>query len=79
MTWQDGFAFDLGEELLMVRDTARAFAEGEVLPLAAKTDHDHYYPRDLVARMGQLGFMGAMVPAKYGGSELPAVDRIRAG
>jgi butyryl-CoA dehydrogenase len=73
VAWQDGFVFDLGEELLMVRDTARAFAEGEVLPLAAKIDHEHLYPKELVARMGQLGFMGAMVPSKYGGAELPAV------
>lgn len=70
MSWADGFAFDLPEEVRMVQETARSFAEKEVLPLAHKIDQEHYYPKELVARMGTLGFMGVTVPVKYGGVEL---------
>jgi alkylation response protein AidB-like acyl-CoA dehydrogenase len=73
MDWQDGVAFDLGEEVAMVRQTARAFAEEKVLPLAAKIDQLHYFPRELIPQMGELGFMGATVPTEYGGSGLSQV------
>lgn len=73
MDWQDGVAFDLGEEVTMVRQTARAFAEEKVLPLAAKIDQQHYFPRELIPQMGELGFMGATVPTEYGGSGLSQV------
>src|SRR5450755_3908561 len=68
MDWQDGVAFDLGEEVRMVRQTARSFAEEKVLPLAAKIDQEHYFPRELIPQMGALGFMGAAVPTEYGGA-----------
>jgi butyryl-CoA dehydrogenase len=70
MSWQDGFAFELDEEVVMVQDTARSFAQNEVLPLAGKIDQEHLFPADLVPKMGQLGFMGATVPVEYEGSGL---------
>lgn len=70
MSWIDGFSFDLPEDVVMVRDSARQFATGEVLPLAAKIDKEHYFPSELIPKMGALGFMGAFVPAAYGGAEL---------
>ncbi len=70
MSWIDGFCLDLPEDVLMVRDSARQFATGEVLPLAAKIDKEHYFPAELIPKMGALGFMGAFVPAEYGGAEL---------
>ncbi len=73
MSWEDGFAFDLGEEVQMVQETARSFATNEVLPLAEKIDHEHYYPQELIPKMGQLGFMGACVPGEYDGAELSHV------
>jgi butyryl-CoA dehydrogenase len=73
MTWVDGFAFGLDEEVRMVQDTARSFAEKEVLPLAEKIDHEHYFPEELIPKMGQLGFMGACVPGELEGAELSQV------
>lgn len=70
MGWQDGFAFELSDEVRMVQEMARQFAEQEVLPLAAKIDQEHYFPKELIPKMGALGFMGATVPAEFGGSEL---------
>ncbi len=74
MSWIDGFHFGLDEETTMVRETARAFAEGEVLPLADKIDKEHYFPAELIPKMGTLGFMGACVPSEYGGSGLTQVS-----
>ena len=73
MSWVDGFVFDLPEEVIMVRDTARNFAQGEVLPLAAKIDREHYFPRELIKPMADLGFLGATVPAELGGAGLSQV------
>jgi butyryl-CoA dehydrogenase len=69
----DGFAFDLDEEVSMVRDAARSFAEEQVLPLAAKIDHEHYFPKELIPKMGELGFMGATIPPEFGGAGLSQV------
>src|SRR4051812_247771 len=70
MKWIDGFHFDLDEETRMVVETARAFAEKEVLPIAAQIDKEHRFPKELIPRMGALGFMGACVPSKLGGAIL---------
>ncbi len=68
MSWIDGFDFELTEEERMVQEAARDFATQEVLPLAEKIDQEHYYPSELIPKMGDLGFMGVCVPEQYGGS-----------
>ncbi len=73
MVWRDSFAFDLSEEEAFACDTASAFAQKEVAPLAAKIDREHYFPRELLPKMGALGLMGAIVPAEFGGAGLSTV------
>lgn len=70
MVWRNSVAFDLSEEENFAADTAHAFAEKEVAPLAAKIDKEHYFPRELLPKMGALGLMGAIVPQEYGGAGL---------
>lgn len=70
MVWRDSVAFELSEEEHFACDTAHAFATKEVAPLAAKIDREHYFPRELLAPMGSLGLMGAIVPQEYGGAGL---------
>jgi butyryl-CoA dehydrogenase len=70
MVWRNSVAFDLSEEEQFACDTAHAFAEKEVAPLAAKIDKEHYFPRELLPKMGDLGLMGAIVPQEYGGAGL---------
>lgn len=55
---------DLVEEL---RGAVRAFAEGEIAPLAAEMDRTDRFPRELWPKMGALGFFGITVPVEYGG------------
>ena len=62
--------FELSEELIAVRDLAREFAEKEIAPTAAKDDKEHVFRKDLVKKMGELGFYGAVIPESYGGSGL---------
>jgi butyryl-CoA dehydrogenase len=58
----------LDEEQILIRDTARAFAQERVLPHVRKWEADGAIPRPLLAEMGRLGFMGMTVPAEWGGA-----------
>jgi glutaryl-CoA dehydrogenase (non-decarboxylating) len=62
--------FDLPEELAEVRKLARDFAEKEIAPAAAKDDRERTFRKDLVAKMGALGFFGCLIPEEYGGNGL---------
>lgn len=70
MSWENGIGFDLGEELSMIRDSARDFATSEVAPLATKIDREHYFPEELIPKLGALGFLGIQIPSEYGGADL---------
>ena len=62
--------FSLSEELQMLKETARDFTLNEIVPYADKWDEEHYYPRDLLNKMGELGFFGCVIPEEYGGNEM---------
>jgi len=62
--------FQLSDELVAVRDLAREFAEKEIAPTAAKDDKEHNFRKDLLLKMGDLGFFGSVIPEKYGGNGL---------
>ncbi len=58
----------LTEEQLLIRDTARQFAQDRLAPQAAEWDRDGRFPKEAVTAMGELGFMGMLVPADYDGA-----------
>ena len=58
----------LTEELILIRDTARAFAREQVLPHVRAWEAAGEIPRSLLAEMGRLGFMGMCVPTEWGGA-----------
>ena len=62
--------FDLSDELVAAQELARDFAEKEIGPTAAKDDKEHTFRRDLVSKMGELGFYGCVIPESYGGNGL---------
>jgi glutaryl-CoA dehydrogenase (non-decarboxylating) len=62
--------FDFPEELMAVRNLAREFAEKEIAPTAAQDDRERKFRRDLVSKMGELGFYGCVIPEEYGGTGL---------
>ncbi|HEV8726003.1 MAG TPA: glutaryl-CoA dehydrogenase Acd [Candidatus Binatia bacterium] len=62
--------FELPEELAEVQKLARDFSEKEIAPTAAKDDREHLFRKDLVSKMGELGFYGCLIPEQYGGNGL---------
>ena len=62
----------------MIKETARKFAEEELAPNAALRDEREEFPHDAVKKLGELGFMGMMVPEKYGGTGLDSISYILA-
>lgn len=62
--------FDLSEEERMVQQTAREFADSEIAPVAAEHDRTGTFPRAIIDRLAELGFMGMIVPEKYGGTAM---------
>jgi glutaryl-CoA dehydrogenase (non-decarboxylating) len=60
--------FELGEDHLAIRDAAREFAQKEIAPHADRWDEEHHWPRDVVLKMGEMGFFGCIIPEEYGGT-----------
>ena len=60
--------FKLTREQQDIRKAAREFAEGEFPEIAQTCDREEKYPRDLVKKAAELGFIGLNLPEKYGGS-----------
>jgi butyryl-CoA dehydrogenase len=59
----------LTEEQQAIREAARDFAQERLAPGAADRDREHRFPREELAEMGALGFLGMLVPEAHGGSE----------
>jgi glutaryl-CoA dehydrogenase (non-decarboxylating) len=62
--------FQLSEELIAVRDLARDFAEKEIAPTAPQDDRERKFSKELLLKMGELGFFGTVIPENYGGNGL---------
>src|SRR5262252_6368867 len=65
---------ELSPEQKLIRDTARDFATKEIAPHAAEIDRAHRFPKEIVARLGELGLLGVMVPEAWGGAGMDAVS-----
>ena len=60
---------ELSEEEKLIRDTARKFVDREVIPGIAEHWEAGTFPRELIRKMGEMGFLGPFVPTEYGGAE----------
>ena len=65
--------FQFTEEQLMIRDTAKEFAEEQIMPREMEIEEKGEYPRDLIMKMAELGFLGMIIPEEYGGSGMDMV------
>ena len=66
--------FDLTEDQQMFADLAKQFSDSEFLPNAAKWDQEHIFPKDVIAKAGELGFCALYTPEDAGGLNLSRLD-----
>ena len=64
------------EEHELLRAQIRRFVETEIKPHGLKWEEQGYVPREVLRRMGELGFLGIRYPAEYGGSEMDTLGSI---
>ena len=73
------------EQQTMIRDMARTFARERLAPNAEAWDREHRFPREALAEMGELGFLGMLVPEEFDGAGVDhvsyalAIEEIAAG
>jgi len=60
--------FELAPQQREIQELAREFAAREIEPNAAEWDREHRFPRDVFARLAELGLMGTCIPEEYGGA-----------
>ena len=70
--------FNLTEEQIAVRETARDFAIKELLPGVIERDTKEQFPKEQIQKLGDLGFMGMMVSPKYGGAGMDTISYVLA-
>lgn len=63
-------------ELDFIRESARDFAKKHILPNVMEWDEAQHFPVDIFKKMGELGFMGVLVPESYGGSSMGYAEYI---
>lgn len=65
---------ELTDEQKAARQTARDFAEKEIIPVAGEYDAKCEFPVELVAKMAEIGILGTAIPEKYGGAGMDYVS-----
>jgi alkylation response protein AidB-like acyl-CoA dehydrogenase len=60
----------LTDEQRLVKETARAFTDNEIVPRARDNDRNAHFDTELVAKLAEQGYLGAIVPLQYGGAGL---------
>ena len=68
--------FELTDEQKLIRETAHEFSDKEIAPRARENDRNEHFDTELVKKMADMGFLGAIVPEEYGGR---AVDYLTYG
>src|ERR1700745_2725880 len=62
--------FELNDEQRLVRETARAFTDNEIVERARENDRNEHFDLELVGKIADQGYLGAIVPREYGGAGL---------
>ncbi len=70
--------FQLTEEHLAVKEAARQFAQNELKPGVIERDSKMQFPTEQVRMMGELGFLGMMIPTEYGGGGMDTLSYVLA-
>ncbi len=73
-TITSNFILEFDEDQLSVKNTIREFSEKEIKPRVMEFDESQTFPLDLMHQLGKLGFLGILVPEKFGGAGLGYVE-----
>ena len=68
------FIAELTENQILIRNTIRDYAEKHIRPDIMKYDEAQEFPMQIMQQLGELGFMGILVPEEYGGAGLGYVE-----
>ncbi len=75
MTFNDGpFIAELTEDQIFIKNTIREFAENKIKPVIMEYDETQKFPMELLKELGELGFLGILLPEEYGGAGLGYVE-----
>src|SRR3954453_13403691 len=62
--------FDLTDEQRLIKETARSFTDNEIVDRARENDRNEHFDLELVAKLAEQGYLGAILPREYGGAGL---------
>jgi alkylation response protein AidB-like acyl-CoA dehydrogenase len=68
------FIPELTENQIIIRDTIKDFAENNIRPVIMKYDESQEFPMEIMKQLGELGFLGILVPEEFGGAGLGYVE-----
>ncbi len=68
------FITELNENQIIIRDTIRDFAEKNIRPVIMEYDESQKFPLEIMRQLGELGFMGILIPEQYGGADLGYIE-----
>lgn len=75
--WGESFMdFELTNRQKQIRLAAREFAEGELMPIGKECEEKRQYPRDIIKKAAQLGFVGVFIKKEYGGLGLGTLEHV---
>ena len=74
--WDDPFLLDeqLSDDERMIRQTAAAYAQDQLMPRVLSANREERFDREIMNEFGELGMLGATLPAKYGCAEVNYVS-----
>jgi alkylation response protein AidB-like acyl-CoA dehydrogenase len=70
----NSFVVDLDENQIAIKNTIRDFAENVIKPVVMECDEQQKFPIDIMHQLGELGFLGILVPEEYGGAGLGYIE-----
>lgn len=68
--------FNFTEDQRMVEDMCRSFAEKEIAPYVDEDEENHYYRREILTKMGELGLLGWSIPEELGGNGMGWMEAV---
>ena len=73
--WDDPLLLEdqLSQDERMVRDTARSYAQGKLMPRVLMANREERFDNAIMTEMGEAGLLGAMLPETYGGAGITHV------